>query len=184
QDKTVERVGGTRVIPVDVRVIAATNQELEEKVAKNEFREDLFYRLSTFPLKLPPLRDRPGDIPALAEDFLGHLAREGRPTARLAGEAMELLKAYSWPGNVRELQNVIERAAIIADDEILSEHLPFHADSRPKPRTLAEMERRAIEEALGEYNGNRTKTARRLGISLRTLQYRIKAYSDEDKNET
>jgi two-component system response regulator FlrC len=180
QEKTIERVGGTRVIPVDVRVIAATNQDLDAKVKAGDFREDLFYRLNAFPVKIPPLRDRPRDIGPLAQDFLERLGAEGRPSARLGEEAMQCLKGYPWPGNVRELQNVIERAAIIADGVIQPEHLPFHRQTAPRPRTLAEIERQAIEDALREFGGNRTKAAERLGISLRTLQYRLREYAEDE----
>jgi two-component system response regulator FlrC len=182
QEKTIERVGGTRVIPADVRVIAATNQDLEQKVKAGNFREDLFYRLNAFPVKIPPLRDRPRDIVPLAQDFLDRLRAEGRPTAQLSDEALEALKSYLWPGNVRELQNVIERAAIIADGVIRPEHLPFQQSTERRPRTLAEIERQAIEDALREFDGNRTKAAEHLGIGLRTLQYRLKEYAGEESH--
>ncbi len=183
QEQTFERVGGGKAVKVDVRVIAATNQELSRAVQEGRFRSDLYFRLSTFPIEIPPLRERPADIDALAELFLGRVAqRFEKPHLRLSDEARYALRAHAWPGNVRELENAIERAAILADDAVLPEHLPFGGQSGAAPAAAAgplnmrELERRAIEDALKRHDGNRTHAARELGISLRTLQYRLKAY--------
>ena len=178
QEKTFERVGGTRTISVDVRVIAATNRNLTEMAAEKKFREDLYYRLSTFPVTIPPLRSRSADIAALAQLFLERYARKlGRTTPRLSETAREKLLAYSWPGNVRELENMMERAAILADDEVKASDLPIaDALDQVRPVRMKDMERQAIEDALRLNGGNRTKAAQQLGISLRTLQYRLKEY--------
>ncbi len=183
QERTFERVGGAKAVEVDVRVIAATNQELSRAVQEGRFRADLYFRLSTFPIEIPPLRDRPADIDALAELFLGRAAqRFEKPELRLSDEARYVLRAHSWPGNVRELENAIERAAILADDVVLPEHLPSSgtgvaaAGSVASPLNMRDLERRAIEQALKRNEGNRTHAAKELGISLRTLQYRLKDY--------
>ncbi len=177
QEKTFERVGGTRLISADVRVLAATNRNLAERVAAHEFREDLYYRLSAFPLQLPPLRERPADIPLLAEHFLHRAAAAlGRPVPQLSPEALLALKAYTWPGNARELENVMERAVILASQAITPADLPFTDATPHRPLGLAEIERQAILSALRENGNNRTHAAAQLGISLRTLQYRLKEY--------
>jgi DNA-binding NtrC family response regulator len=177
QERTFERVGGTREIAVDVRVIAATNRNLKQSVADGKFREDLYYRLDTFPIEVPPLRERPSDIPKLARFFLGRAARNlGKPRLVLTPEAEKVLLAYGWPGNVRELENTMERVAILCDDAIEPDDLPVTSSGPARPVLFKDIERQAIEDALRVNDGNRTKTARQLGISLRTLQYRLKEY--------
>jgi two-component system response regulator HydG len=177
QEKTFERVGGTRLISADVRILAATNRDLAVRVAAREFREDLYYRLSAFPLQLPPLRERPADIPLLAEHFLHRAAAAlGRPVPKISPAALTALKGYTWPGNARELENVMERAVILAADTITPADLPFTETSPRRPLTLDEIERQAILAALRENQNNRTRAAQQLGISLRTLQYRLKEY--------
>ena len=177
QEKTFERVGGTRLISADVRVLAATNRNLAERVAAREFREDLYYRLSAFPLQLPPLRERPADIPLLAEHFLHRAAAAlGRPVPKVSPEALLALRGYTWPGNARELENVMERAVILASQAITPADLPFTDLAPRRPVTLAEIEQQAILSALRENGNNRTHAAAQLGISLRTLQYRLKEY--------
>ena len=177
QEKTLERVGGARVISTDVRVIAATNRNLRAMVREGTFREDLFYRLNAFPLELPPLRERPADILLMARMFLKRSASEmGRPVPRLSPEAAELLTGHSWPGNIRELQNMMERATIVAGDQVEAEDLPMPSDTQARPVRFRDIERRAIEDALARNNGNRTHAAEQLGISVRTLQYRLKEY--------
>jgi DNA-binding NtrC family response regulator len=177
QEKTFERVGGTREIAVDVRVIAATNRDLKQSVADGKFREDLYYRLNTFPIEVPPLRDRPSDIPRLVRFFLGRAARNlGKSHLVLTPEAEKVLLAYGWPGNVRELENTMERVAILCDDVIEPDDLPVTSSGPARPVLFRDIERQAIEDALRDNDGNRTKTARQLGISLRTLQYRLKEY--------
>ncbi len=178
QEKSFERVGGTRQITVDVRILAATNRDLKQRVAEGRFREDLYYRLNAFPIELPPLRERPGDIRRLARFFLDRAARNmGKDGVELSPEAESALMVYSWPGNVRELENAMERLAILYDGRIEPGDLPFaQPGAAAQPVSLHDIERRAIEDALSTHNGNRTHAARQLGISLRTLQYRLKEY--------
>ncbi len=180
QERTFERVGGTRQVTVDVRLIAATNRDLKRAVAEGSFREDLFYRLNIFPLAIPPLRERTADIPRLARFFLARAASKlGKQEPRLTTAAMEALLSYEWPGNVRELENTMERAAILCEGEVDAEDLPIDRGTGARPVRWKEIERRAIEEALRASGGNRTQAARQLGISLRTLQYRLKEYGME-----
>ena len=177
QERTFERVGGTRQITVDVRVVAATNRNLKEQVKEGRFRQDLYYRISAFPIEVPPLRERGSDIGKLARFFLDRAAREmGKPAPRLSTDAESLLLGYAWPGNVRELENMMERAAILAEGEVLPEHLGIGDDAPSRAVRFTDIERKAIEGALADNNGNRTRAARQLGISLRTLQYRLKEY--------
>jgi transcriptional regulator with GAF, ATPase, and Fis domain len=177
QERTLERVGGTRVITVDVRVIAATNRNLKAAVREGMFREDLFYRLSTFPLEIPALRDRPAGILPLARLFLKRAAADmNKPVPTLSSSAAERLIGYKWPGNVRELENMMERAVILADADVEVRHLPVLSDAPARPKSFRDIERKAIEEALAMTNGNRTRAAEQLGISVRTLQYRLKEY--------
>jgi two-component system, NtrC family, response regulator AtoC len=186
QEKTFERVGGGKSVQADVRVIAATNRDLHQAVHEGCFRADLYFRLNTFPIEIPALRDRPADIDALAEHFLEKAVREfEKPDLYLSDQARYALRGHTWPGNVRELQNAIERATILADDAIVPEHFPFSSAARQAGMpalaaagslNMQNIERRAIEEALKRHHGNRTHAARDLGISLRTLQYRLKEY--------
>jgi len=182
QEREFERVGGTRTITVDVRVIAATNRDLASCMKSGCFREDLYYRLNVFPIHLPPLRERKEDIIPVAEHFLAKFVkRMGTGPKKLSAEAKSLLYNHEWPGNVRELQNAIERALIIArSEEITPEDLPVQIP-RPLPEadsihTLAEIEKTAILIALEANDGDRRRTAEQLDISLRTLQYRLKEY--------
>ena len=178
QEKVFERVGGSRLITSDVRIIAATNRNLKQQVAEGKFREDLYYRLNTFPIDLPPLRDRPSDIRRLARYFLERAGRElGKTGLLLSPEAENILLAYSWPGNVRELENTMERVGILCDEIIEADDLPITSTGPTRPVLFKDIERRSIEDALRENQGNRTRTARQLGISLRTLQYRLKDYN-------
>jgi len=189
QERTIERLGGTQTIPVDVRVITASNQNLEKKVKEKQFREDLFYRLSVFPITIPPLRERKQDIPLLAEHFLGRASPTG--PKRLDTETLNLLTEYPWPGNVRELENAIERAVILAEgDEIKKEHFGI---PEVEPRTLVEegslrevrikameeAEKRVILKALAEAKGNKSEAARMLKVSYRILLDKIKGYGLE-----
>jgi two-component system response regulator HydG len=177
QEKSFERVGGAREIAVDVRVIAATNRELKKHVAEGKFREDLYYRLGTFPIELPPLRERGGDIVRLARLFLERAARNlKKPPLRLTSGAEAVLTAYAWPGNVRELENLMERMAILCDDMVEPDDLPITATGPARPVLFKDIEREAIENALRASGGNRTQAAKQLGISVRTLQYRLKEY--------
>lgn len=185
QERTLERVGGDRQIDVDVRVIAATNRDLHRMVEEGTFREDLFYRLNLFPLPIPPLRERPADILPLAEAFFQRaLQRLGKNLSGISMEAREAMQAYAWPGNVRELENVMERAAILSEGELRPETLPLHPGATASSKdatwgsnqTVRAIEKQTILAALNAHGGNRTRTAAHLGISLRTLQYRLKRY--------
>jgi two-component system response regulator HydG/two-component system response regulator AtoC len=177
QEKTFERVGGSRQIAVDVRIMAATNKDLKRQVADGRFRDDLFYRLSTFPLEVPALRDRSSDVPLLARTFLKKAAASlGRSEPALTRAAMDVLLSYGWPGNVRELENMMERTAILCEGEISPADLPIRAGDPTRPVRWKEIERQAILDALAMNHDNRTQAARQLGISLRTLQYRLKEY--------
>ncbi|HEY7676418.1 MAG TPA: sigma-54 dependent transcriptional regulator [Candidatus Methylomirabilis sp.] len=176
-----ERVGGARTVRVDVRVIAATNADLGAAVAARRFREDLYYRLGVFPIHLPPLRERQEDILPLAEHFLRRLGPAlRRPAAGFTPEAQERLQAYAWPGNVRELENVVERAIILARGEAVGlaelSLLPVAAPPAGDGGELKALEHAAILQALADTSGNRRQAAQRLGIGLRTLQYRLKHY--------
>lgn len=192
QEGEVLPLGATKPMKVDVRVVAATNRHLSAEVEAGRFREDLLYRLNVFPLALPALRDRPGDIAPLAFGMLlRHAAAPGRP-GWIAREALALLEAHSWPGNVRELENVIRRAILLADGAgvIGAEHVVFDTAVRPAPVAAAPLpariiggcslsdvafasEAQAILETLTRHGGNRVATARALGISERTLRYRL-----------
>jgi transcriptional regulator with PAS, ATPase and Fis domain len=179
------RLGGNKKIAVDVRVIAATNRNLEEEVSAGKFRRDLYHRLSQIQLHVPPLRERKEDLVPLAEHFLGELRR----TVKFAPEVIELIKRYAWPGNVRELKNVISKAAMTADGDLIRlSDLPrevLHSqgdESEAAPvleGDLDGMERRMIEQALKRSGGDQTKAAKQLGISRRTLSRKLKTYSEE-----
>jgi transcriptional regulator with PAS, ATPase and Fis domain len=182
QEQQFERIGSDRTMTVDVRVIAATNKDLSQSIANGTFREDLYYRLNVFPIHIPPLRERRDDILPLAESFLKSLsARMGKTVASISREAGELLSSHDWPGNARELANAIERALIVSrSGAIEREDLPMKnepATSMPAtPGLLSQIERTAILEALSRNKGDRRAAAVELGISLRTLQYRLKEY--------
>ncbi len=172
------RVGGTRDIRVDVRVIAATNRDLSECVRSGSFREDLYYRLNVMPLRIPPLRERPEDIPMLVEYFLEQLSKSMNKALKpVDSRTMDTLISYPWPGNVRELRNVLERAAILSQDGIL--RIPELTGSiyREEPLSLREMEKEHIKRVLEFTGNNRSKAARILGISRSTLNEKIKQYS-------
>lgn len=187
QEQQFERVGASRTIMVDVRVIAATNKDLSEAIREGEFREDLYYRLNVFPIHIPPLRERREDILPLAEHFAGQIAaRMGRAFKGINVEAASVLYEYGWPGNVRELANALERSLIVAGDDVIRPgDLPLRPAGQPAgmPRAvpLAEIEKAAIVESLARNDGDRKKTAAELGISLRTLQYRLKDYGMIEK---
>lgn len=176
----VERVGGSRRREVDVRFVAATLRDLQGAVSDDSFREDLYHRLTPFTLELPPLRERPDDIPLLAHHFVRELAEAyDRPVRNLGPTALQALQAHDWPGNVRELRNVLEGAVIVCSGETLEVgHLPARPawsdrESDEGPSTLEELERRAIEEALRRHDGNRTAAARSLGITRNQIRYKI-----------
>jgi two-component system response regulator AtoC len=176
------RVGGNRQIRVDVRVLAATNRNLEEEVKKGRFREDLFYRLNVVTLSLPPLRERKEDIPMLVDYFLRTQGMEGGWGKAISADAVGSLKNYDWPGNIRELANVLERALILSTGNTITlKDLPLTilGKSSTLPQsvsTLVEIEKNLIEKTLQELNGNKTKTAKTLGISLRNLYRKLEKY--------
>lgn len=185
QERAFERVGGTTTLTTTARIIAATNQNLAEQIREKRFREDLYYRLSVFPIFLPPLRDRPGATALLCKYLVRSISvRVGKRVADLAEATVRELESYSWPGNVRELHNILERAVILAKGPTLVlpplgvRELDSSQESTVKPvRTLQEMEKEAIEEALKITEGHRRKTSEILGISLRALQYKLKQYN-------
>jgi DNA-binding NtrC family response regulator len=180
QERTLERVGGTRTISVDIRIISATNKDLRAEVAAGRFREDLFYRLNVFPVMLPSLVERKEAIIPLAGFFIRKFSDVlGKKGGALTPAAQSRLLEYGWPGNIRELQNIIERALILADGDIDEEHLSVETPGRhyPDEGLIRTHERDMIRKVLEETGGNRKKAAQMLGISLRTLQYRIKEYN-------
>ncbi|OPZ73155.1 MAG: Transcriptional regulatory protein ZraR [bacterium ADurb.Bin478] len=184
QEREFERVGGEETITVNVRVIAATHRDLEKLVHQGRFREDLYYRLHIIPIFLPPLRDRREDIPLLSAHFLRRIGRQlGRPDLKLEDSALAALYDYAWPGNVRELENVLERAAVMAEtDSITAGDLPVPASvnraeaKAPLDDLLARVEREEIEKALRRANGVKTEAARLLGIKTSTLYYKMEKY--------
>jgi transcriptional regulator with PAS, ATPase and Fis domain len=183
QEREFQRLGGTRLVKANVRVIAASNRDLREAVAEGRFRADLYYRLQVFDIPLPPLRDRPTDIPLLATAFLRNLGRSmGRPSPRLTSEATARLLAHAWPGNVRELHNALERAAILSEGGLIEpEHLSLHpAAVRAQTGTdLGQAERQTIQQVLAETDGNKAKAARRLGITRTQLYVRLRRHGLE-----
>jgi transcriptional regulator with PAS, ATPase and Fis domain len=185
QEREFQRLGGTRTQKANVRVIAASNCDLRTAVQGGTFREDLFYRLQVFDIPLPPLRERITDVLLLAEQFLEELGPAmGRPPTCLADEARDALLAYAWPGNVRELRNVLERAAILSDDGVIERHhLLLQAPPAVSSNDLSAMERQRIETVLHETDGNKSKTARRLGISRTQLYVRLRRYGLDDPFE-
>jgi len=180
QEREFLRLGGTRAIRVNVRVIAATNRNLDDAVADGEFRADLYYRLNVFDIRLPPLRERRDDILPLAAGFLREL---GGDTAELTPQAMDALCRHDWPGNVRELRNVLERALILCDGRFIdAEHLRLRArkDVRLSRITdLGTLEKHAIEQVMRDASGNKVRAAKQLGISRMQLYGRLRKFGLE-----
>jgi Nif-specific regulatory protein len=186
QEKEFVRVGGTKTISTDVRIIAATNRDLAAAMEKGSFREDLYYRLNVFPINLPPLRKRREDIPLLVDHFIQLSATQlGAPRPTVSDEAMALLASYHWPGNIRELQNVIERAVLMADGAPIGpNHLPreivgeeaLSSEAGKAESSLWGYEKALIVKALRENGWNQSKAARSLGISRDNLRYRVKKF--------
>ncbi|MCD6255252.1 MAG: sigma-54-dependent Fis family transcriptional regulator, partial [Deltaproteobacteria bacterium] len=182
QNRCFERLGGERTIEVDVRVIAATNKDLEKEIAAGRFREDLYYRLNVFHIHMPPLREKKEDIPLLCDHFLKKFCKEmGKDIKGFTAQAMKALIDYNWPGNVRELENVIQQMVILAKrDTIDKKLLPTHiANYLKKDISLAEYERELIIKVLKECNWNKHEAARRLKISRSTLYSKMKRYGLE-----
>jgi two-component system response regulator HydG len=187
QEQEFERVGGTETIRVDVRLITATNRDLEGLVGEGSFREDLYYRLNVVPIRVPPLRERVEDIPILAAHFLRAFAeRGGKPAPEVTAEALALLCRHSWPGNVRELQHVVESMLVFSKgDPIASRDLPpairgeaqvSDPGDRASKATLRDLERQAIVRTLVATGGNKRKAAEILGIGLKTLYRKIQEF--------
>jgi two-component system NtrC family response regulator len=189
QERNFQRVGGNRTIPSDVRIISATNQNLEARVMDGGFREDLFYRLNVVAIAIPPLRERKEDVGPLIDHFLEHFAAEnGKQIQGFSPDARDLLLKYDYPGNVRELENIIERAVVITRQSVISANdLPFSAgspnadkneiwDQETLKDSLAALERQMIRDALAKASSNQTRAADLLGISERMLRYKLKKY--------
>jgi len=193
EEKSFRRVGGTRDLTVDARLVAATNRDLEEEVGKGNFREDLFYRLRVVPIRLPPLRERTSDIPALAARFVQEYSRQfGKRIRSIDPEAIERLRAHRWPGNVRELKNAIERTVLLSDGSVLMADMlpPAIAGRSPPPERPAvelgpegldfeELERALLAAALRRTEGNRTEAGRLLGMSRHQIRNRLTKYGME-----
>jgi transcriptional regulator with PAS, ATPase and Fis domain len=185
QEREFQRLGGTRLVKANIRVIAATNRDLRKAVERGDFREDLFYRLGVFDIQIPPLRDRVADIVPLTETFLQEIGRSfGRPPAGLTRDARQALLQYEWPGNVRELRNVLERSAILCEGSLIdTNHLTLHSRARrfgADTTDLGVVERTTIAKVLQECRGNKTKASRRLGLSRTQLHLRIRKYRLEE----
>jgi DNA-binding NtrC family response regulator len=195
QEREFERLGGTRTVKVDVRLIAATNRDLREALEQGTFREDLYYRLNVVPIDIAPLRQRKEDIPDLVNLFVSRFAGDsGKPVESITPEAMQILVNYHWPGNVRELQNIIERACALAKGTVLKAG-DIHLDLRPaktandvagflpEGMTLEHWEDEMIQEALRRANGNKSQAARLLGLSRNALRYRLSKIGISDEGE-
>lgn len=191
QEREIQRVGGEEILKVDVRIIAATNRDLEAEVRKGNFREDLYYRLNVVMLKIPPLRERMDDIPLLAQNFMENYAKKNRKQVKgFSPLAMDMLIHYDWPGNVRELENAVERAVILmSGDYITEKQLPLNIVQQYQPDeeiplplssdgqlSLEEIEKQAILATLQATGGNKSETSRRLGITRKTLHNKLKNY--------
>jgi DNA-binding NtrC family response regulator len=195
QEREFERLGGTKTVKVDVRLIAATNRDLREALEQGTFREDLYYRLNVVPIDIAPLRQRKEDIPDLVNLFISRFAGDsGKPLKSISPEAMHILVNYHWPGNVRELQNIIERASALAKGTVI-EATDIHLDLRPvkaangatgflpEGMTLERWEDEMIQEALRRANGNKSQAARLLGLSRNALRYRLSKIGIADDGE-
>jgi len=191
EEGVVEPVGSNRRVNVEVRVVSSTNRDLSRAMREERFREDLYYRLNVFHIELPPLRERPEDVEPLARRFLARFCQDlGKPLPELPDGALDLLRQYAWPGNVRELRNLAERAAVLADRPVLDRDFfrpwlpagdpPPPADAEPEDmkleQALEQVERRFILRALGNTNDNKAQAAKLLGVSERTLWYKLKKY--------
>jgi DNA-binding NtrC family response regulator len=194
QDRSFERIGGVKSIKVDIRVVAATNQELEALVKQGNFREDLYYRLNVIPIRVPPLRERVSDIPLLVVHFLQEFSKKKKKSAkRLSPQAMDLLIRYPWPGNVRELENLMERLVILTEGNVVevedlpqrfreigsmgvpgAESIDFPADGLNLPQALQEFERRLILKALERSNWVKSRAAQLLNLNRTTLIEKMK----------
>ena len=200
EEKRFERVGGTQSLHVDVRVVAATNRNLKARVAERQFRDDLYFRLSVFPVQIPPLRERPGDVAILARFFVDKFSRDvNKPALMIAPAAVDALEGYWWPGNVRELQNCIERAVILTEGDTVQTHHLNMAARQPLPdpvsddpwdqidlsgsladalrRLTGEVERRKIDRAIKDTGGNKVQAADALQVGLKVLVAKMRQYA-------
>jgi transcriptional regulator with GAF, ATPase, and Fis domain len=191
QEREYQRVGGTRTLRADIRVLAATNRDLKAAIGKGTFREDLYYRLAVFEIPLPPLRERPEDVLVLVDAFLDEIGRTvGRPAGGVSREVRDTLSSYRWPGNVRELRNAIERAVILCEGGLItSEHLPISVNTptpsagaghTPTSLALGDLEREAIGQALAQAGRNKSKAARLLGLTRAQLYSRLEKHGIKD----
>jgi DNA-binding NtrC family response regulator len=185
QEREFQRLGGTRLVKANIRVIAATNRDLRKAVERGDFREDLFYRLGVFDIQIPPLRDRRSDIVPLSETFLQEIGRLfGRPPAGLTREARQALLQHEWRGNVRELRNVLERASILCEGAFIdTDHLRLQPGARPFGNVTTDLrgiESTTIAKVLRDCQGNKTKASRRLGLTRTQLHLRIRKYRLEE----
>jgi two-component system response regulator FlrC len=184
QDRRFERVGGSRTLQSDVRWVSATNRDIDALRETGRFRDDLYHRLAVFPIRIPPLRERKQDILPLAGTLIERVSREvGRTGLDLSDDTRDLIVRSPWPGNIRELANALERAAILAEGNVIRpEHLQIERPigGRLSTSSLDELERAAIEDALAASGGNRREAAERLGIGLRTLYDKLKKYRDQE----
>ena len=186
QEREFQRLGGTRVVKTNVRIIAATNRDLQQAMERGAFRPDLYYRLQVFTIRLPPLRERQADILPLADAFLRDIGRAmGRPRVPLTPEATEALLSYTWPGNVRELRNALERAAIVCEDRAITAAQLSLAAPRRSPQfdqadvNLDALQRRTIARVLDQVRGNKSQAAKRLGLTRNQLYERLRKYNLE-----
>jgi len=184
QEREFQRLGGTRVVKTNVRIIAATNRDLQEAIQRGSFRHDLYYRLQVFTIQLPPLRERQADILPLAEAFLRDISRTmRRPPVGLTREATEALRSHAWPGNVRELRNALERAVIVCESGAITAAQLSLDGTRRSPQVvegevdLNALQRRTIARVLGQVRGNKSQAAKRLGITRNQLYFRLRKYS-------
>src|SRR6201997_1022725 len=194
QEREFERLGGTKTVKVDVRLIAATNRDLREALEQGTFREDLYYRLNVVPIDIAPLRERKEDIPDLVNLFISRCEESGKQMEGITPEAMQILTNYHWPGNVRELQNIVERACALSKGPLL-EAADIHLDLRPSKAgngapgflpdgmTLEQWEDEVVQEALRRANGNKSQAARLLGLSRNALRYRLSKIGIADESE-
>ena len=183
QEKEIVRVGGTKPIKIDVRIISATNANIEQKIVDKEFREDLYYRLNTIPIKIPPLRERRDEILDIAEEYLKAVcAKYSFASKTFSKKAKEELLSYNWPGNIRELLSVVERSAILSQTEQISEN-DLMLEHRRVKKSITAMEKELLSELLKENNYNLELSAKTIGISKTALQKKIKKYNLEVENE-
>jgi two-component system NtrC family response regulator len=184
EEQEFRRLGGTELIPADIRVVSATNRDIEELVREDRFREDLYYRLNVIPLRIPPLRERREDVPLLVDHFVTHFCeRHRRDRKHFSNNAVRVLVGHSWPGNVRQLRNLIERLVVTVDGNVIHEDdLPAeiqtesHRASNTLQAAVEEAEKTAVAAALADCDNHRERTARLLDVSVRTLHYKMRRY--------